>query len=248
VKRKTTGAPTARTHFEQVPLEAVKALAREDAEAIAPSAPAKDAATVEPAGNRRDSAAAGHFHAVQFYQSPDDLCRIVGRFVGEGLEQGGSAMLIVTPDHAERIEACLRARAIDVTALKQANTLLVFDARSTLDLFMTDGMPNPGAFRRTVGGLLSQLHGTKEHTSIRAYGEMVDLLWKDGREAAAIRLETFWNQLASRHDFDLLCGYSMGNFYKGAAFDEIKAQHTHVVPSDGGAAVPTHARSTDVHA
>ena len=68
---------------------------------------------------------------------------------------------------------------------------------------------------------------------------MVDLLWKDGREAAAIRVETFWNQLARNYDFGLLCGYAMGNFYKDSTLDDIKRQHTHLVPTDGGAAIPT---------
>jgi len=101
---------------------------------------------------------------------------------------------------------------------------------------MTDGMPNPGAFRRTLGQILTDLRRGREHCTIRAYGEMVDLLWKEGREAAAIRLETLWNQLGSTHDFGLLCGYSMGNFYKGAALDEIHGQHSHVVNDDGDTA------------
>ena len=62
---------------------------------------------------------------------------------------------------------------------------------------------------------------------------MVNLLWKDGLEAAAIRLETLWNELANTHDFKLLCGYSMGNFYKGAAIEEIKGQHSHLVEETG---------------
>jgi hypothetical protein len=83
---------------------------------------------------------------------------------------------------------------------------------------------------------------SNDDRAIRAYGEMVDLLWKDGCEATAIRLETLWNQLARTCDFELLCGYSIGNFYKGSSLDDIKRQHTHVVPTDGGAAVPTLAR------
>jgi hypothetical protein len=100
---------------------------------------------------------------------------------------------------------------------------------------MIDGTPSPSAFRRTVGAMLTQLRRGRGQCAIRAYGEMVDLIWKDGLEAAAIRLETLWNQLAESHEFNLLCGYSMGNFYKGAALDEIKGQHTHLVADDGRA-------------
>ena len=61
----------------------------------------------------------------------------------------------------------------------------------------------------------------------------------DGLEAAAIRLETLWNELANTHDFKLLCGYSMGNFYKGAALDDIRGQRSHVIAETGDGASAT---------
>ena len=66
---------------------------------------------------------------------------------------------------------------------------------------------------------------------------MVDLLWKDGLEDAAIRLETLWNQLANTEDFKLLCGYAMGNFYKGAAIEDIRSQHSHLIGRNGDVTV-----------
>lgn len=45
-----------------------------------------------------------------------------------------------------------------------------------------------------------------------------------------------WNQLALTHDFSLLCGYAMGNFYKDAAVEDICRQHSHVVSAEGLAA------------
>jgi DcmR-like sensory protein len=61
---------------------------------------------------------------------------------------------------------------------------------------------------------------------VRACGEMVDVLWKRNQTAAATRVEMLWNELAQSHDFSLLCGYSMGNFYKDAAQDDICRHHT----------------------
>ena len=43
-------------------------------------------------------------------------------------------------------------------------------------------------------------------------------------------VEMLWNKLALKYGFALLCGYSMGNFYKQA--DRIEAvcrHHSHVV-------------------
>jgi hypothetical protein len=215
--RKRSPASPRPTYFEQIPVEAVKRLLRAEM-------PGGDAT-----GADQDS---GHFHGVQFYNHPDALCRIVGTFLGEGLEQGAVAVLIVTPDHAAKIDSRLRDRGLDVDALKRQGAIVTFDARDTLESLMGGGMPNPGVFRRTVGGMLNDARRGQQPHAIRAYGEMVDLLWKDGLEAAAIRLETLWNQLAGTHDFSLLCGYSMGNFYKGAALDDIRRQHTHQVADD----------------
>lgn len=231
-KKFTAGPPA--THFEQVPLSAIETIARDT---VAQAQRRQDDVASKPA--KRKTGAPPHYHAVQFYESPDALCRIVGSFIGEGLEQGAAAILMVTPDHAKRIEAGLRQGAFNVDALTRAGTLSIVDARDTLNEFMLNGIPNPSAFRRTVGGLLAELRRSSNNRPIRAYGEMVDLLWKDGREAAAIRVETFWNQLAKNYDFGLLCGYAMGNFYKDSTLDDIKRQHTHLVPTDGGAAVPT---------
>ena len=231
--RKFPAPQPSQTYFEQMPVEAVKKIARLDQ---APGkTPAQTDSAIKPTSQRTGADTdSGHFHGVQFYNDSDSLCRIVGGFVGEGLEQGALAVMIATPDHAERIEECLRRRGIDVNEVKELGQLVTLDARETLQCFMSDdGLPNPGAFRRTLEHILTNIRRGREHCTIRAYGEMVDLLWKDGREAAAIRLETLWNQLGSTHDFALLCGYSMGNFYKGAAIDEIKAQHSHLVDDEG---------------
>ncbi len=187
----------------------------------------------------RDDAAdlTGHFHAVRFYKDDDSLCRIVGSFLIEGLTNSEPAVVFATPEHTSAIEQCLRKASVDVDELKRLGELTTLDARNMLATFMADGVPNPTAFRHHIGGLIAQVGRSRQQCNIRAYGEMVDLLWKDGLTAAAIEVETLWNRLARTHDFKLLCGYSMGNFYKGSAFDDIKRQHSHET-SEVGEHVP----------
>ena len=209
-------------HFETVPVtDVVKKKISPEAGAVGRRKKTDDP-IAEP--GPRPRVRAGRFHGVQFYNDPDALCRIVGGFVGGGLEQGAPALLIATPDHAARIDDCLRGLGIDVDALRRQGSLVTLDAHETLQLFMVDGMPHPGTFRRVINSTLSHVRRGREHHTIRAYGEIVDLLWKDGLEAAAIRLETLWNQLGSDRDFKLVCGYSMGNFFKGAAIEDIHDQ------------------------
>ena len=87
--------------------------------------------------------------------------------------------------------------------------------------------------------LLEKAARGRPHCTVRAYGEMVDVLWKDGATAAAIRLEMLWNELAGRHSLSLLCGYAMGNFYKEAAVEDICSHHTHVMSETGAPVVLT---------
>ena len=62
---------------------------------------------------------------------------------------------------------------------------------------------------------------------------MVDVLWKQNKPAAAIKLEILWNELATTHTLSMLCGYAVGNFYMQAQqYEAICAQHTHVIHSD----------------
>ena len=126
----------------------------------------------------------------------------------------------------------LEARLIDVVKARRTGDLIVMGADETLELFMKNDAPNAAAFDAALGGIVNRiLKGRSKQTMVRAYGEMVDILWKQGLADAAIRLEMLWNKLAMRYGFALLCGYSMGNFYKETArFEEVCRQHAHIVP------------------
>jgi hypothetical protein len=183
--------------------------------------------------NKHVEAGREHFHAVRFYEDERSLCRIVTDFIGDGLAARQPAVIIATPPHREEIDRGLYALALDVRRLKENGELLILDAEETLSTFMKDGVPDPVAFRATVGGLIDGATAGRPNATVRAYGEMVDWLWKHDAPDAAIRLEMLWNQLADTRAFSLLCGYSMGNFYKQGAYEDICSQHTHVVSAAG---------------
>jgi hypothetical protein len=174
-----------------------------------------------------------HHHAVQFYGNDESLFRTVGGFLSEGLVTGHPSIVIATHGHTTAIAQQLASRLIDVDAAIQSGDLVLLDADEALDTFMVDGMPHPGKFAYHVGGVIKKTLARRTTTIVRAYGEMVDVLWKQGREDAAIRLEILWNKLATTYGFALLCGYSMGNFYKQAdRFQEVCSHHTHVLNSE----------------
>jgi len=183
------------------------------------------------------SAAGGHFHAVRFYEDNDSLVRMVADFLGEGLAAGEPALAMVTPEHCAGLLEELRGRHFDVEQMQAAGSLLVLDARQTLSTFVVAGELDGDLFRKNVMAVIDRLCQGRKDRWFRAYGEMVDLLWQDGQRAAAIRLETLWNELQHTQCFAGLCGYAMDKFYTDAGVQDIQREHTHVLSTGIG---PTH--------
>jgi hypothetical protein len=170
---------------------------------------------------------------VQFYSTEISLFNTVAGFLAEGLVSRQPAIVIATPGHRAGIIDHLCARLIDCAKALRDGDLVILDAEETLDLFMVGERPDYDLFDHNVGRLIQQTLNGRRHVVIRAYGEMVDLLWKQGRSEAAIHLEMFWNKLASKYNFALLCGYAMGSFYKQTQhLDDVCALHSHVVATD----------------
>ncbi len=177
-------------------------------------------------------AEAHQHHAVQFYDDEKALYTTVAGFLGQGLMDDQPAILIATAAHRQPMLDYLRARTLDVDHALVRGDLIVLDAEKTLARFMLDDRPSADAFESTVGTLIRELLIKRsQQTLIRAYGEMVDVLWQEGKPDAAIRLEVLWNRLADRYGFALLCGYSIGHFYRQTdRFEDVCRQHAHVVP------------------
>src|SRR4051812_19218767 len=169
-------------------------------------------ASAAPLGDISPRAHPPHAHAVQFYDDEAYLASVVSEFLADGIRSGEFGLVIATPAHRDAFMRRLGDIGIDVKAARRAGRLQLLDARQTLSKFMSGNDPNPERFAITIGSLI--VHGLRdrEERIVRAYGEMVDLLWKDGNAEGALQSERLWNDLATRHRFSLLCAYSMANF------------------------------------
>ena len=174
-------------------------------------------------------------HVVQFYENEAFLAAAVTDFLGEGLAQGQKVIVIARESNRQAFETRLRSRAFDVEYAKRHGDLTMLDAQETLSMFMVGAVPDPRRFRETITAVIDRSRRDDRLAGLRMYGEMVDVLWKDGNTDGAIRLEELWNELGNTHAFNLLCAYSMGNFYKASdaeKFREICRQHSHVFPTE----------------
>jgi hypothetical protein len=151
-------------------------------------------------------------HAVQVYEDLAELCDSVGRYLDAGFHRGEPALLIATPDHLDAFVAEVEARGWHRAQLEAQGLLTVLDAQRALEGFMNGDVPSKKRFHATVGTTIDEGARRFPDKTIRAFGEMVDLLWQTGNEVGAIALEELWNQLAETRRFSLLCGYHLDIF------------------------------------
>ena len=168
------------------------------------------------------------FHAVCFYEDGPSLARTVARFIGEGLAASQGAVIVATPSHAASIRDQLTAQGVDSRGRIEQGELLIFDAGEVLNRLMVDDRPDAERFEDTINAIVDKAAGTKKRL-VRIYGEMVDVLWSNGRQDAALSLEILWHQLIAGRKCSLLCGYS-SRVCQGEGFNAICDRHSHVVP------------------
>ena len=165
-------------------------------------------------------------HLIQVYTEREFLIEAVTHYVASGLRLGEAAILVTRPEHREGF-----VRALEREGLYPSPAVKFLDAETTLASFMVDGMPVWNAFHATIGGAIAELR--LQYPTVRAYGEMVDILWQRGDTQAAIRLEEFWNEIGRLQTFALLCAYAMdplrGETYAG--LESVCRCHTHLIPA-----------------
>jgi hypothetical protein len=174
-------------------------------------------------------------HFVQLYGTDDRLLiRNVTRYLSEGLRRGDGLLVIATAEHrGTLVRQLTEERAYSRAVLE--GRLVFLDAETTLNRFLVGGEPDQSRFESIIGEAVRGVRASAGHNGVRAYGEMVALLWKAGHLAAAMQLEEFWNRLLHASDVSLFCSYPIDVFgpeFKASAVDALLCCHTHVVPTD----------------
>lgn len=150
-----------------------------------------------------------HDHLVEFYESDDLLVETLRDFFSPAVQDGEPVILVATPAHRAAFVEELETYGHDIESARRNNLFVDLDAAETLGRFMVDGCPDPELFDRVVGGLVESTG--RGSSRLRVYGEMVALLWEEGNQEGALRLESLWNNLSEHHPFTLLCAYPLSS-------------------------------------
>lgn len=185
-------------------------------------------------GPRTDWSAMGvSDHFVQLYEDDAHLLEVVSCFTYAGLQAREAAVVIATRPHRQQLEARLRAQGIDLAFMRQQGQYIALDAAEMLLSLMVDGCLDRRRFGDVIGGIIAR--AGSRYTHVRAFGEMVALLWAEGNSDAALELEELWNDLATHYMFSLFCAYPMRVFPSlrdTRKFLKMCAEHSHVIPAE----------------
>jgi hypothetical protein len=170
-------------------------------------------------------------HFVQIYEDDTAFMDTLEDFVRGGLQSGECVILISTDAHLSALEHRLTQKGLDLPAARANDQYIDLEAENVLDRFMVKKWPDDKLFDDTVSNLITR--GKRASGRVRAFGEMVAVLWARGDNGATVHLEFLWNQLCQRDEFSLFCAYPKAGF-TGNATDSIKeicAMHSKVLSS-----------------
>ena len=153
-------------------------------------------------------------HVVQIYESDEVFIATLLEFIIGGIKAGDCVIVIATAEHLNALNTQLRNLKFDVERLIADDQYLPLDAEETLAKFMKNDWPDEILFRLTIAGIIARAH--RKNRKVRAFGEMVALLWAKGNNGATIRLEYLWNRFCETESFCLYCAYPQSGFLRDA--------------------------------
>jgi anti-sigma regulatory factor (Ser/Thr protein kinase) len=167
--------------------------------------------------------------AVVFYERERQLASRVAEWLLTAAD-GAVTVVIATPEHQATFKQAAAAAGFDWSARVRDGALVCLDARATLDQLCEDGHVDAAGFRRVVGRVIAKLAATGR--PVRAYGEMVALLWRAGHVVAAVELEQAWDELLRELPLELMCSYPSElaqSLEQGEAPDAVSDLHAAVL-------------------
>jgi len=170
-------------------------------------------------------------HFAQLHRDAQALTDAVTLYVQTGLRRSNSVVVIASPVHTQLFLTRLRADSLDPGRFLKSGQLELHDAELTLRKFMRNDMPDWEDFHRAMAAIFERVRAFGRGTT-RAYGEMVNLLWQEGKQDAAIRLEEYWNELARLYPFSLFCGFMLDVHHDQAyngPLEEIGRTHSDIL-------------------
>ena len=170
-------------------------------------------------------------HMVQIYEEDAGFMDTLVGFIKGGLQAGDGVIVIAMAARLGALERRLDLSGPKLDAAKAEDRYISLAAEQMLERFMVDGWPHDELFSEVVTELVTRARANGR--KVRAFGEMVALLWGRGEKDATLRLEHLWHNLCQTESFSLFCAYPRAGFTDNLseAIGEICTVHSKVIPA-----------------
>jgi hypothetical protein len=168
-------------------------------------------------------------HFVQIYEADDQFMDTLTSFVSDGVCAAQAVVVIATPIHRRQLVDRLTGMGLDLAQAMADDQLILLDAEETISKFMRNDWPDEDVFASTILEILGR--ASQGGRKVRAFGEMVAIMWARGYCGATVRLEHLWHQLCQKESFPLFCAYPRTGFTQEPAesIAEVCAAHSKVL-------------------
>lgn len=154
-------------------------------------------------------------HVVQIYENDEVFLDLLNGFVGGGVAAGDSVVVIATAEHLKSLNQRLHASGLNVKQLIASDQYIPLNADDILSKFMINDWPDENLFNQVVSEVI--VGARRGDRQVRAFGEMVAILWAKGHVGATVRLEHLWNKFCEHEAFCLFCAYPQSGFTQDAS-------------------------------
>nr|WP_294924396.1 MEDS domain-containing protein [uncultured Flavobacterium sp.] len=171
-------------------------------------------------------------HLVQIYENESHFLNTLEGFAGSGILSGDSVIVIAKQIHLDQLQERLSNHNIDVESLTKENLYIPLEANEVLSKFMVNGWPDEKLFNNLIFEILGRAR--ENGRKVRAFGEMVAILWEQGNNGATVRLENLWHNLHALDKFSIYCAYPKSGFTRPYenSISEICKAHSKIIDGE----------------
>jgi hypothetical protein len=179
-------------------------------------------------------------HVIQIYENDESFLDLLTGFVCSGFKAHECVIVIATPSHLAALTTRINQQGYSAEALTINEQYIPLNAEDVLSAFMVNGWPDETLFRQTISAVIGKAHSRGRR--VRAFGEMVALLWAQGLNGATVQLENLWNRFCAVQSFPLFCAYPKSGFTEdiGDSIAGLCSCHSKVVSG-------SHSSKTEIH-
>jgi hypothetical protein len=185
-------------------------------------------------------------HLIQVYDSDQVFLNTLEGFAGSGFIADESVIVIATGQHIADLNKRLLSQGFNIEKLIKNGQYIPLDAEESLARFMVNGWPDDVLFSKFVNKVIAKAR--KRNKKVRAFGEMVAVLWEKGLGGATVHLEHLWNQFCATESFCLFCAYPKAGFTQDAntSIQHLCATHSRIISGTASSSTEIFYRSPDL--